>query len=59
MNIESLIFAVFFLVCDRLLGENRFLLLYNSDQQLCICEETLKEIEETDPILNSISISGM
>ena len=34
MNIESLIFAVFFLVCDRLLGENRVLLLYNSDKQL-------------------------
>ena len=32
--IESLIFAVFFLVCDRLLGENRVLLLYNSDKQL-------------------------
>ena len=55
MNIESLIFAVFFLVCDRLLGENRVLLLYNSDQQL-YCEETQKEIEETaDPSLNSIS----
>ena len=54
MNIESLIFAVFFLVGDRLLGENRVLLLYNSDQQL-YCEETQKEIEVTDPILNSIS----
>ena len=32
--IESLIFAVFFLVCDRLLGENRVLLLYNPDKQL-------------------------
>lgn len=54
MNIESLIFAVFFLVCDWLLGENRVLLFYNSNQQL-YCEETQKEIAVPDPILSSIS----